>query len=97
LFIATNVLMVPSTTATSTMTKGRFIVTSRPAAHPAEFSWFRNEPRVNILSLRRSKNRFAPRERADHPVYAMTIVAAIAVVKAKASAIAAKIILIACP
>jgi hypothetical protein len=31
----------------------------------------------------------------DHPVYAMTIVVAIAVVRAKASAIAAKIILIA--
>jgi hypothetical protein len=34
-------------------------------------------------------------ELADHPVYAMTIVTAITVVKAKASAIAAKIFLIA--
>jgi hypothetical protein len=32
---------------------------------------------------------------ADHPVYAMTIVVAITVVRAKASAMAAKIILIA--
>src|SRR5215471_10800905 len=64
------------------------------AAHwPNFLSSFGNEPRVNASALRCSKK--SPRPN-DHPLYAMTIVAAIAVVKAKASAIAAKIIRIAC-
>jgi hypothetical protein len=90
------------------MTKGLFIVASRARRSLAEFSCFRNEPRVNgftgalqqesprsISEGRRSIHELK-QEPADHPVYAMTIVAAIAVVRANASAMAAKIILIVC-
>jgi hypothetical protein len=111
LFITANVLTVTSTSATKTMTKGLFIVASRPRRSLAGFSWFGNEPRVNIWPLRCGKIFHPSRsisetaahsqhelndELVDHPVYAMTIVAAIAVVRANARAIATKIILIAC-
>ena len=50
LFITASVPTVTSTTATRTMTKGLFIVTSRPPGYSlVEFSCFRDEPTVNVL------------------------------------------------
>jgi hypothetical protein len=55
LFNTAKVLTVTSTSAIRTMTKGLFITTSGRPLSSAEFSSFRNEPRVNDLPLRRSK------------------------------------------
>src|SRR5215831_20469725 len=57
LFITASVPTVTSTTATRTMTKGLFIVTSPPEGSLVEFSLSKNEPTVNVLlPLHRSKN-----------------------------------------
>jgi hypothetical protein len=56
LFITANVLTVTSTSATKTMTKGLFIVASRPRRSLAGFSWFGNEPRVNNLAAALRQN-----------------------------------------
>src|SRR6516165_9659785 len=58
LFITASVPTVTSTTATRTMTKGLFIVISRPGHSLTEFSSFKNELRLNVwraAPLRRSK------------------------------------------
>jgi hypothetical protein len=57
LFITASVPTVTSATATRTMTKGLFIVTSGPGRSLVEFSFFKNEPTLNVLPLlHRSKS-----------------------------------------
>src|SRR5215470_12743948 len=70
LFITASVPTVTSTTATRTMTKGLFIVTSPPDRSLVEFSLSKNEPTVNVLlPLHRSKNqRFFASPRVGNPV-----------------------------
>ena len=52
LFMTASVLTVTSTTATRTMTKGLFMVTSPPGHSLTEFSSFKNELRVNVWRAR---------------------------------------------
>src|SRR5262249_52298746 len=55
LFMTASVPSATNTTATKAITRGVFIVALRP--RPVEFSWFKNEPTVNVLPLlRRSKS-----------------------------------------
>jgi hypothetical protein len=52
LFMTASVLTVTSTTAMTAIISGVFIVASRPGHSLAEFSWFKNEPRVNVWRTR---------------------------------------------